>query len=80
MNEVNEVDPQTFVEAKTLLEFKSAKKIKDLLPRNKNKCRPAVNPHVKVQALYEATCMIDHAVVLIEEVFSSLKKISSVGF
>eukprot|EP00957_Ditylum_brightwellii_P032871 2492037-Ditylum_brightwellii.AAC.1 len=70
---MNEVDPQTFLEAKTLLEFKSKKKIEHLFPSNKNKCRPPVNPHAKVQALYEVTDMIDHAVVLIEEVSSSLK-------
>ena len=80
MTKVNEVDHQTVLEAKTLLEFKSGKKIEHLLPRTKNKCRPPVNPHVKVQALYEATDMIDHAVVLIEQVSSSLKKRSSVGF
>eukprot|EP00957_Ditylum_brightwellii_P082873 6300552-Ditylum_brightwellii.AAC.1 len=77
---MNEADPQTFLEAKTLLEFKSEKKIKHLLPSNKNKCRPPVNQHIKLQALYEATDMIDHAVVLIKEVSSSLKKRSSVGF
>ena len=77
---MNKVDPQTILEAKSLLEFKSGKKIEYLLPRNKNKCRPPVNPHVKVQALYKATVMIDHAMVLIEEVCASLKKRSSVGF
>eukprot|EP00957_Ditylum_brightwellii_P063077 4788528-Ditylum_brightwellii.AAC.1 len=80
MNKVNEVDHQTVLEAKTLLKFKSGKKIEHLLPRTENKCRPPVNPHVKVQALYEATDMIDHAVALIEQVSSSLKKRSSVGF
>jgi hypothetical protein len=35
MTEVNEVDHQTVLEAKTLLEFKSGKKIEHLLPRTK---------------------------------------------
>eukprot|EP00957_Ditylum_brightwellii_P188484 14349187-Ditylum_brightwellii.AAC.1 len=77
---MDEVDPQTVLEGTTLLEFNSGMKIKHLLPRNKNNCIPPVNPHVKVQALYEAIGMIDHAVVLIEKSSSSLKKRSSVGF
>eukprot|EP00957_Ditylum_brightwellii_P192366 14644040-Ditylum_brightwellii.AAC.1 len=63
-----------------LLEFKTGKKIKHILPSNKNKWRPSINQHVKFQALYEAAGMIDHDVVLIEAVSSSIKEKSSVGF
>eukprot|EP00957_Ditylum_brightwellii_P023000 1735952-Ditylum_brightwellii.AAC.1 len=74
---MDEINPQVLLEAKTLLEFKDDKKIEHILPSNKNECRPHVNPHDKEQALYKATDMLDHAVILIEEVTSSPKKRAS---
>eukprot|EP00957_Ditylum_brightwellii_P059101 4483778-Ditylum_brightwellii.AAC.1 len=76
---MDKVDFQLLLEANTLLELKSGEKIDHILPSNK-KCRSPINAHVKVQALYEPTNMIDYAVVLTKQVSSSLKESSSAGF